>query len=78
MLGFTFAGVCAFWLVIEGYKNIDASVGGLIGLLEIVSAILFGVLIFHESITVSIAMGSLLIIGAEMLPNVYTLSQKLQ
>ena len=78
MLGFTFAGVCAFWLVIEGYKNIDASVGGLIGLLEIVSAIFFGVLVFHESITVSIAMGSLLIIGAGMLPNVYTLSQKIQ
>ncbi len=73
MLGFTLAGVCAFWLVIEGYKSVDASVGGLIGLLEVVFAILFGVLVFYEVITVSIVVGSCLIIGAAMLPHVWTL-----
>lgn len=68
MIGFTFAGIFAFWLVIEGFKYIDASIGGLIGLLEIIFAIIFGVVIFKEKITISIIIGSVLIISAAILP----------
>ena len=68
MLGFTVAGILGFLLVIEGFKHVDASIGGLIGLLEIVFAIIFGALVFSESITLSIIVGSLLIIGAAVLP----------
>ncbi len=68
MLGFTAAGLLAFWLVIEGFKYVEASIGGLIGLLEVVAAIAFGVLVFHERITWPILIGSLLIIAAAALP----------
>lgn len=68
MLGFTAAGLLAFWLVIEGFKYVEASIGGLIGLLEVVAAIAFGVLVFHERITIPIIIGSLLIIAAAALP----------
>jgi drug/metabolite transporter (DMT)-like permease len=70
MLGFTLAGVIAFWLVIEGFKYVDASIGGLIGLLEIVFAIIFGALFFSEEITLPIIVGSLLIISAVIIPNI--------
>lgn len=69
MLGFTLAGVLAFWLVIEGFKYVDASIGGLIGLLEVVFAIIFGILVFHEQLTASILVGAILIIGAAMMPH---------
>jgi drug/metabolite transporter (DMT)-like permease len=70
MLGFTLAGVLGFWLVIEGFKYVDASIGGLIGLLEIVFAIIFGAIVFHEVITVPIIIGATLIITAAVLPNI--------
>ena len=72
MLGFTVAGVLGFWLVIEGFKRVDASIGGLIGLLEIVFAIIFGALVFGETITSPIIIGSILIIGAAVLPYIKT------
>ncbi len=70
MLGFTVAGIMAFWLVIEGFKYVDATVGGLIGLLEVVAAIIFGAIVFHEQITPPIIIGSILIIGAAALPHI--------
>ncbi len=69
MLGFTLAGVLAFWLVVEGFKYVDASIGGLIGLLEVIFAILFGILVFHEHLTMPVLIGAVLIIGAAMLPH---------
>lgn len=68
MLTFALAGICAFWLVIEGFKYVDASIGGLIGLLEIVFAIMFGAVVFNESVTLFIIIGSALIIFAAILP----------
>ncbi len=44
MLAFAGVGLVAFWLVIEGYKFVDASIGGLIGLLEIISGVVFGII----------------------------------
>lgn len=35
-LGYTIARMLAFWLIIEGLKYVEAGVGGLLGLLEIV------------------------------------------
>ena len=36
MLCYALSGLGGFWLVIEGFKYVDASIGGLIGLLEII------------------------------------------
>lgn len=73
MIGFTLAGVVAFWLVVEGYKYVDASIGGLIGLLEIVFSIMLGIIVFHESLTLAVFIGLTLIIIASILPHYYEL-----
>lgn len=76
MLGFALAGLIAFWLVIEGYKYVDASIGGLMGLLEIVFGVIFGIIFFHEHLTVTIVFGGLLIILAGMLPDLFAIRAK--
>ena len=68
MLCFAISGMLAFMFVVYGYKTIEASIGGLIGLLEIVFAILFGAIVFGEKITTSIVFGSLIILCSAMLP----------
>jgi drug/metabolite transporter (DMT)-like permease len=69
MLAYALVGLTAFWLVIEGYRRVDASIGGLIGLMEIIFGVVFGILFFHERLTVLIVTGGLLIIFAAMLPD---------
>lgn len=73
MLGFALVGLVAFWLVIEGYKHVDASIGGLIGLTEVIFGVLFGILFFGEKITFSGWIGGGLIIFAAMLPDIASL-----
>ena len=76
MLGFALTGLIAFWLVIEGYKYADASIGGLLGLMEVLFGVLFGVFIFKEVITTSTLFGGGLIIFAAMLPDLSNLYLK--
>lgn len=59
----------AFWLVIAGFKHVDATVGALLGLLEIVFSIVLGVIIFGEHITPTIAIGGTLILFAAAFPH---------
>ncbi|TSC77778.1 MAG: hypothetical protein G01um101429_981 [Parcubacteria group bacterium Gr01-1014_29] len=61
-------GIIGFWAVVEGFKFVDASIGGLIGLLEIVFSIGLGVVFFKETVTLSIAAGAVLILLAVALP----------
>jgi len=58
-----------FWLIIAGLKHLEASTGGLLGLLEIVFSILFGIVIFGESLTGRLIVGGALIIIAAALPH---------
>lgn len=63
--GYTISILVANVLVIAGFKYMEPSVGGLLGLLEVVFAILFGVMIFKDLFTVQMLVGSgLIIIGA--------------
>lgn len=64
-----FATVAAFFLVVLGYKDIEPSIGGIIGLSEILFGILFGVLLYHETLTDSVIGGFILISTAALLPN---------
>lgn len=64
------AGVLGFWLVIEGFKYVEASIGGLIGLLEIIFSILFSFFVFHEKIGTKVVFGGILIICAAALPHI--------
>jgi DME family drug/metabolite transporter len=66
---YSVVNAAAFWLVIEGYRHVDASIGSLIGLSEVIFAILFGALIFHQHITWSMAVGAIIILTAAMLPD---------
>lgn len=76
MLAYSLAGLVAFWLVIEGFRWVDASVGSLMGLAEIVWAMLFGALLFHEHISTVMIIGAVLIFAAGMLSDVITIWRK--
>ena len=69
-LGYTAASMLAFWLIIEGLKYVEAGVGGLLGLLEIVFSIAFGIFLFNEELTTQVIMGTVLILAAAALPHI--------
>ncbi len=74
-LGYVVAGIVGFWAIIEGLKYVEASIGGLIGLLEIVFSIGFGILIFKESLSPKVIVGGLVILLASALPHIADLSK---
>lgn len=76
MFAFSIVGLVAFWLVVEGYKYVDASIGGLIGLLEIIFGVIFGILIFGEKLTPTVILGGGIIILAAMLPDLVNIINK--
>ena len=67
---YSLASLLGFWLVIAGFKYIDASIGSLIGLLEIIFSIILGLVVFKENLTFSIIIGGILIITAAALPHI--------
>jgi drug/metabolite transporter (DMT)-like permease len=76
LLMYTIVSLLAFWAAMEGLKYIEASIGGLIGLLEIIFSIMFGIIIFKESLTPQILIGGVLIIIAAAMPNIQDLVKK--
>lgn len=50
MFAYAITGIIGFTIVVEGFKHIEATAGSLIGLLEIVFGILFGILFFWRAI----------------------------
>jgi drug/metabolite transporter (DMT)-like permease len=66
---YSIASLFGFWLVIAGFKYVDASVGALIGLLEIVFSVIFGWLLFGETVSFVVIIGSILIMAAAALPH---------
>lgn len=75
-IGYTIVSIFGFWAVIAGIKYVEASIGGLIGLLEIVFSILFGILIFQEALTPKVVVGAALILSAAALPHIAELRSK--
>lgn len=73
MGAYALAGMLAFYLVVEGFKYVDASIGSLIGLLEVIWGILFGVWFFHEHAGLSVLVGSIFILTAGFLPDIVNL-----
>ena len=76
VLGYSLASLIAFFLVVIGYKYFEPSVGGIIGLLEIIFGIIFGVLLFKEPLTSSVVWGTIFILASATLPNVAELRHK--
>lgn len=73
MFGYAASGLLGFWLVIDGLKYIDASIGALISLLEIIFSFMFGLIFFNEEIAFSSAIGGIIIITAAVLPDAYSI-----
>lgn len=76
MLVYAVSGIGGFWLVIEGFRYVDASIGGLIGLLEIPLSVLFGILFFSDQLTLAVILGGVFIIASAILPDVYGLRHR--
>jgi drug/metabolite transporter (DMT)-like permease len=66
---FALSAMAAFWLVVAGYKRIEAGIGGLIGTLEVPFAVLLGAVFFSEQLAVPAIIGGLLIFIAAALPD---------
>lgn len=75
-LGYTAASMLAFWLIIEGFKRVEAGIGGLLGLLEIVFSVAFGLILFHQELTLQVIIGGVLILIAAALPHLQELISK--
>lgn len=75
-LGYALTSLFGFLLIIKGLKYVEAGIGGLIGLLEIVFSILFGIIIFSEKLSFKIILGGLLIIIAAALPHIQEIIKK--
>ena len=68
LLVFAIASVIASWSLTKGVKLIDAGAAGILGLLEIVFGVLFGVIFFHERPDVVALIGMAIIIAAATIP----------
>jgi len=73
LLAYSVVNAIAFWLGIEGFRHVDASIGGLIGLMEIIFAIIFAAIFFGQGITWTVAIGGICILVAAMLPDLVNL-----
>lgn len=75
-LAYTAASMLAFWLIIEGLKYVEAGVGGLLGLLEIVFSVMLGIVLFSETLTGLVILGSSFILLAAALPHIQDLRER--
>ena len=66
-------GVIALY---AGYRELDPSVGALVGLTVIIFSVLFGIAIFQETLSVNTLFGGVLIIAAAALPNLAALQKR--
>jgi drug/metabolite transporter (DMT)-like permease len=73
---FAVVNALAFWLGIWGFKYVDASIGSLLGLTEVVFSVAFGAVIFGERQSWLVLVGGLCIMVAAMLPDVVALVQR--
>ena len=67
--GYLIAFLVANLAVIQGFKHLEPSVGSLIGLVEIIFGVVFGVVFFGEIVGWGVVIGSILILMAAVLPN---------
>ncbi len=77
-LGYCVSIVLANAAVVKGFKYLEPSIGGLVGLLEVIFGVAFGILFFGEVVTMSTIIGGGLILLAASLPDVKKLYSKLK
>lgn len=68
LLVYVFASLIASWTFIQGLKLIEAGAAGVLGLLEVVFAVVFGIVFFHERPGPVVLLGVASIIIAAAIP----------
>lgn len=68
LVAFAAASVIASWAFMHGLKLIDAGIAGILGLLEIVFSVAFGIIFFHERPGYMVFIGAIIIIVAASIP----------
>lgn len=76
LLFFAIASVIATWSLVKGVKLIEAGAAGILGLLEIVFGVGFGMIFFHERPGALALIGAIVIIAASAIPYVKDLNVK--
>ena len=74
--GYSLSMVLANTAVIVGYKYLEPSIGGLIGLLEVIFAVLFGIIFFREGAQLSTMIGGMLILVSVALPDFWEICKR--
>jgi len=69
--GYATSMILANWAAIIGYRHFDASIGSLLGLAEIIFGLLFGLIFFHEVLTVTTLIGTFFILFSAILPQLF-------
>jgi drug/metabolite transporter (DMT)-like permease len=78
LLMFGVASVAASWTFVSGLRRIDAGVAGVLGLLEVIFGMLFGVLLFNEQPGIWAFAGAAVIMLAAAVPYLSTLHARSQ
>lgn len=65
---FVLASLIASWTFIRGLKLIESGAAGILGLLEVVFGVMFGVVFFHERPSVVVLIGIASILAAAAIP----------
>ncbi len=65
---FALASVLATLALVRGIQSVEAGVAGILGLMEIIFGVVFGLLFFNESLTLTMLMGTVIIMAAASIP----------
>ena len=68
LIFFSLASITASWTFVRGVKLIDAGAAGILGLLELVFGVIFGLLFFHEKLDFIEIVGIVCILSAAAIP----------
>lgn len=73
---FSIASIFSSWLLLRGMKYIEAGIAGILGLLEIVFGVIFGVVFFGESVELIALLGVVVILIAAGYPTYWEKRRK--
>ncbi len=75
LLIYSAVNATAFWMSVTGFKHVDASIGSLIGLTEILFGVVFGAILFHEHLSWTMYLGGAIILFSGMLTDLANVLQ---
>lgn len=76
LLMFAICSLLASWTLMRGLKYIDAGLAGILGLLEIVFGVMFGIILFNERIELLTILGVIIILLSSVFPYLLSLIKR--